>query len=91
MQVIPEPVLVRPVCNVKRSDTKVSQQEHLLPHGTESEGKDAALLSKVQAVQDTLKQLVGAKEKVAAFTGKVKDVITAIGDFFDRVIAFFRK
>ena len=50
-----------------------------------------ALLSKVQAVQDTLKQLVGAKEKVAAFTGKVKDVITAIGDFFDRVIAFFRK
>ena len=31
------------------------------------------------------------KEKVAAFTGKVKDVITAIGDFFDRVIAFFRK
>ena len=50
-----------------------------------------ALLSKVQAVQDTLKQLAGAKEKVAAFTGKVKDVITAIGDFFDRVIAFFRK
>ena len=50
-----------------------------------------ALLSKVQAVQDTLKQLAGAKEKVAAFTGKVKDVITAIGDFFDRVIALFRK
>ena len=50
-----------------------------------------ALLSKVQAVQDTLKQLAGAKEKVAAFTGKVKDVITAIGDFFDRVISFFRK
>ena len=50
-----------------------------------------ALLSKVQAVQDTLKQLAGAEEKVAAFTGKVKDVITAIGDFFDRVIAFFRK
>ena len=50
-----------------------------------------ALLSKVQAVQDTLKQLAGAKDKVASFTGKVKDVITAIGDFFDRVIAFFRK
>ena len=50
-----------------------------------------ALLSKVQAVQDTLKQLAGAKEKVAAFTGKVKDVITAIGDFFDRIIALFRK
>ena len=49
-----------------------------------------ALLSKVQAVQDTL-QLAGAKDKVASFTGKVKDVITAIGDFFDRVIAFFRK
>lgn len=44
-----------------------------------------ALLSKVQAVQDTLKQLAGAKDKVASFTGKVKDVITAIGDFFDRV------
>ena len=43
-----------------------------------------ALLSKVQAVQDTLKQLAGAKDKVASFTGKVKDVITAIGDFFDR-------
>ena len=50
-----------------------------------------ALLSKVQAVQDTLKQLAGAKDKVASFTGKVKDVITAIGDFFDRVIALFRK
>ena len=50
-----------------------------------------ALLSKVQAVQDTLKQLAGAKDKVASFTGKVKDVITAIGNFFDRVIAFFRK
>ena len=50
-----------------------------------------ALLSKVQAVQDTLKQLAGAKDKVASFTGKVKDVITAIGDFFDRVISLFRK
>lgn len=50
-----------------------------------------ALLSKVQAVQDTLKQLAGARDKVASFTGKVKDVITAIGNFFDRVIAFFRK
>ena len=50
-----------------------------------------ALLSKVQAVQDTLKQLAGAKDKIASFTGKVKDVITAIGDFFDRVIALFRK
>lgn len=50
-----------------------------------------ALLSKVQAVQDTLKQLAGAKDKVASFTGKVKDVITAIGDFFDRIIALFRK
>ena len=50
-----------------------------------------ALLSKVQAVQDTPKQLAGAKDKIASFTGKVKDVITAIGDFFDRVIALFRK
>ena len=50
-----------------------------------------ALLSKVHAVQDTLKQLAGAKDKIASFTGKVKDVITAIGDFFDRVIALFRK
>ena len=50
-----------------------------------------ALLSKVQAVQDTLKQLAGAKDKVASFTGKVKDVITAIGDFFERVISLFRK
>lgn len=50
-----------------------------------------ALLSKVQAVQDTLKQLAGAKDKVASFTGKVKDVITAIGDFFNRVISLFRK
>ena len=29
-----------------------------------------ALLSKVQAVQDTLKQLAGAKEKVAAFKNR---------------------
>ena len=45
----------------------------------------------MQAVQDTLKQLAGAKDKVASFTGKVKDVITAIGDFFNRVISLFRK
>ena len=42
-------------------------------------------------MQDTLKQLAGAKDKIASFTGEVKDVITAIGDFFDRVIALFRK
>ena len=33
-----------------------------------------ALLSKVHAVQDTLKQLAGAKDKIASFTGKVKDI-----------------
>ena len=44
MQVIAKPVLLRTVRNVERADAEVGQKEHLLPHGAETEGKNAALL-----------------------------------------------
>ena len=44
MQVIPEPVLVCPIRDVERTDSKVGQKKHLLPYGTEPEGKDSSLL-----------------------------------------------
>ena len=44
MEIIPKPVLVRPVRNVKRPDAKIRQQKHLLPDRAEPKGKNPALL-----------------------------------------------
>ena len=55
----------------------------------------SALLAKVQAVQETLRQFADAKDKLSGFAGTVKEtvqnIMEAIGSFFNRVLDLFRK
>lgn len=79
--------------DVTLSDNQINQ---LIQLCRAMEQLDAAdLLSKVQAVQETLRQFADAKDKVAGFAGSVKEtvqnIIEAIGNFFDRVLNLFRK
>lgn len=47
------------------------------------------LREKVEYVQNTIKRLAEAQEKVSGITETVKNIVTSIGDFIDRIISFF--
>lgn len=48
------------------------------------------LREKVEYVQSTIKRLASAQEKVSGITATVKNVISSIGEFIDKIIAFFK-
>lgn len=48
------------------------------------------LREKVEYVQSTIKRLAEAQEKVSGITATVKNIVSSIGEFIDRIIAFFK-
>lgn len=79
--------------NVELSDNQINQ---LIELCRAMEKLDtSALLAKVQAVQETLRQFADAKDKLSGFAGTVKEtvqnIMEAIGSFFNRVLDLFRK
>jgi len=48
------------------------------------------LRGKVEYVQTTIKRLASAQEKVSGITETVKNIVSTISEFVDRIIAFFK-
>lgn len=48
------------------------------------------LREKVEYVQNTIKRLAEAQEKVSGITERVKNIVSTIGGFIDRIISFFK-
>ena len=48
------------------------------------------LREKVEYVQNTIKRLASAQEKVSGITATVKNIVSSIGEFIDKIIAFFK-
>ncbi|MCM1148990.1 MAG: DUF1002 domain-containing protein [Butyricicoccus sp.] len=49
------------------------------------------LREKVEYVQSTIKRLASAQEKVSGITATVKNIVSSIGEFIDKIIAFFKR
>ncbi len=48
------------------------------------------LREKVEYVQNTIKRLAEAQEKVSGIAETVKSIVNSIGDFIDKIISFFK-
>lgn len=48
------------------------------------------LKEKVEYVQNTIKKLAEAQEKVSGITQTIKDIVSTISNFIDRIISFFK-
>ncbi len=79
--------------DVELSDNQINQLIQLCRAMEKLDSSE--LLEKVQAIQETLRQLAGAKERLSGFTGTVQEiahqVVEAIGNFFNRLVELFKK
>ena len=75
--------------NVSISD---SQIEQLIVLCRQLENMNAdELRQKVESVQNTLKTLSEAQEKVSGFAETMQNIVQSIQSFFDRIVSFFRR
>ena len=75
--------------NVTLTDSQISQLI-VLCRQLEKMNSDE-LRSKVESVQDTIRKLADAKEKVSGFTATMQNVVQSIQGFFQKIVSFFKK